>query len=64
MIENFEYFVFQNPTLNNILSISGTILLIIISNIIVYYLLARGIEYLAKRTQSNYNDIIVRGLPS
>lgn len=49
----------QNPSLNNILTIIGVVLLIVIAYLIAFYFLARGIEYLANRTQSQYDDIIV-----
>jgi len=60
MVENIQNWLAQNPEISNLITIVGVIFIIIFSYIISYRLLARGLIYLAERTQSKYDDIIIQ----
>lgn len=59
MIENIQDWLAKNPEINNVITIIGVLFLIVVAYIIAYRLLARGLIYLAGRTQSKYDDIVV-----
>ncbi len=60
MVENIQNWLAQNPEISNLITMVGVIFIIIFSYIISYRLLARGLIYLAERTQSKYDDIIIQ----
>lgn len=60
MIENIQLWLEQNAQAANILAIIGAVLLAILSYLFAFRLLGRGLDYLAKSTESKYDDIIVR----
>ena len=59
MIQNLQTWLENNPTMANLLSILGVLLLILLSFWFAYRLLARGLIYLASQTETQYDDIIV-----
>ena len=60
MIENIENWIAENPLLGNILTAFGIFLVIIISYLITYQLVARGVLYIVRRTVTKYDDIILQ----
>lgn len=60
MIENIQLWLEQNAQAANILAIIGAVLLAILSYLFAFRLLGRGLDYLAKSTESKYDDIIIR----
>lgn len=60
MIEEIQKWLFLNPGVNNALTLVGVIFLIVISYVIAYRLLGRGLDYLAAQTKSRYDDIIIK----
>lgn len=59
MIENIQSWLNQNQEITTILTIIGVLFLVILSYFIAYRLLTRGLAYLAERTESKYDDIIL-----
>lgn len=59
MLENFQTWLTQNPDMANTLSYVGIGLLIVVSYLIAYHLIARLVIRLATRTAMKYDDIIV-----
>jgi len=59
VIQNLQTWLENNPTVSNLLSILGVLLLVVLSFWIAYRLLARGLIYLAIQTETQYDDIIV-----
>lgn len=59
MIANIQDWLAQNPEINNIITIVGVLFPILVAYFIAFRLLARGLIYLAERTQSKYDDIVV-----
>ena len=60
MPQNFQTWLDNNPGMTDALNIAGALLLVGLSFLIAYRLLARGLIYLAGRTESQYDDIIVK----
>jgi miniconductance mechanosensitive channel len=60
MIENIQNWIAENPLWGNVLTALGIFLLIVISYLIAYRLVARGLFYIAGQTESKYDDIILR----
>lgn len=60
MIEDIQLWLEKNSQAANVAAILGAILLAIASYLVAYRLLGRGLDYLAKSTESKYDDIIIR----
>ena len=60
MLNNLQEWLTNNPQWANVLTLAGVLLLIIISFVIAYRLIARWLIYIAKRTKSQYDDIIIQ----
>jgi miniconductance mechanosensitive channel len=52
----------QNPELAQVLTLIGVLLLIVISYLVAYRLIGRALIYFVKRTESQYDDIIIQQL--
>ncbi|MCP4606515.1 MAG: mechanosensitive ion channel [Proteobacteria bacterium] len=62
MIENIQVWVDLNPTLAPWALSGAAIILSLIAFLIARYFVARGLVYLAERTESKYDDIVVEKL--
>ena len=60
MIENIQNWIAENPLWGDILTALGIFLVIIISYLITYQLVARGVLYIVRRTVTKYDDIILQ----
>ena len=59
MINDIQNWLAQNPDLADLLEILGVLLLATLSYVITYRLLLRGLIYLAGRTESGYDDMVL-----
>jgi len=61
-ITSVQQWIEQNPILAQALTYIGVLLLIVLSYLIAYRLVGRALIYFAGRTESKYDDIVIRHL--
>jgi miniconductance mechanosensitive channel len=62
MINDIQNWLIQNPNIADLLEVLGVILLALVSFVVTYRLLLRGLIHLAGRTETQYDDIVLARL--
>ena len=62
MIENLQAWFAQNPEEASVIFIIAVLILIVLSYVFADRLLARSLIYIARRTETHYDDIIIQNL--